>query len=86
MASPVTVLAAVDADPEQVRLEAIRSAAQEGANLVGDPTVQTTGTITANSQTITLDESGLALYTWQTMRMYTSFDNVSPVLLAPRVL
>lgn len=82
----VTVLAAVDADPEQVRLEAIRSAAQQGANLVGEPEVQTTGTITANGETVVLDGSGLALYTWSTMRMFTSFDNVSPVLLPPRII
>lgn len=82
----VTVLARADADPEQVRLEAIRTAAQDGANIVGDPTIQTTGTITANGETVILDGSGLALYTWLTMRMFTSFDNVSPVLMPPRVL
>ena len=82
----VAVLARVDADPEQVRLEAIRSAAQEGGNITGDPIIQTTGTITANGETITLDDSGLALYTWTVIRMFTSFDNVSPVLMPPRII
>ena len=84
--STVVVLARADIDPEQVRLEAIRQATTQGGHIVGDPDIQTTGTITANGETLTLDGSGLAVYTWPLALAFAGTQNIAAGLLPPRVL
>ena len=82
----VAVLAATDADPEQVRLEAVRQATTMNTHIIGDPDIQTTGTITANGETITLDGSGIALYTWPTQQPFVTTANIAAPLMPARVI